>query len=95
MIRLKNKQVKQFTERHHLPIDSERTLGWDTPSRNGKSSAGDYFSSSTFGHLGYTGTSLWIDPENEIIVVLLILKYYFQKLLVRLLILTSINVINS
>ncbi len=67
----KNKQVKQFTELHHLPIDSERTLGWDTPSRNGKSSAGDYFSSSTFGHLGYTGTSLWIDPENEIIVVLL------------------------
>ena len=67
----KNKQVKKFTELHYLPIDSERTLGWDTPSRNGKSSAGDYFSTSTFGHLGYTGTSLWIDPENEIVVVLL------------------------
>ena len=67
----KNKQVNQFTELHYLPIDSERTLGWDTPSRNGKSSAGDYFSTSTFGHLGYTGTSLWIDPENEIIIALL------------------------
>jgi beta-N-acetylhexosaminidase len=67
----KSKQVKEFTQLHYLPKDSERTLGWDTPSMNGKSSAGDYFSSSTFGHLGYTGTSLWIDPENEIIVVLL------------------------
>ena len=63
--------LRQFTELHHVPINSERTLGWDTPSRNGKSSAGDYFSTCTFGHLGYTGTSLWIDPENEIIVVLL------------------------
>lgn len=67
----KNKQVKQFTELHNLPSGSERTLGWDTPSTNGKSSAGDYFSKSTYGHLGYTGTSLWIDPENQIIVVLL------------------------
>ena len=67
----KDEQVVQFTELHHLPIDSERTLGWDTPSRNGKSSAGDLFSTFTYGHLGYTGTSLWIDPENEIIVVLL------------------------
>jgi len=66
-----NEQVKQFTALHHLPMDSERTLGWDTPSQNGKSSAGDYFSTSAYGHLGYTGTSLWIDPENEIIVVLL------------------------
>jgi len=67
----KSEQVDQFTELHNLPIDSERTLGWDTPSQNGKSSAGDYFSTSTFGHLGYTGTSLWVDPKNEIIVVLL------------------------
>ena len=43
----------------------------DTPSQNGKSSAGDYFSSSSYGHLGFTGTSLWIDPEQDIIVVLL------------------------
>ena len=67
----KNEQIAKFTELHHLPIDSERTLGWDTPSQNRKSSAGDFFSTSTYGHLGYTGTSLWIDPENEIIVVLL------------------------
>ncbi len=63
--------VDKFTKRFHLPENSERTLGWDTPSQNGKSSAGDYFSKSSFGHLGFTGTSLWIDPENEISVVLL------------------------
>ena len=67
----KSKQVKEFTKLNSLVKDSDRTLGWDTPSMNGKSSAGDYFSNSTFGHLGYTGTSLWIDPENKIIVVLL------------------------
>jgi CubicO group peptidase (beta-lactamase class C family) len=72
----KDEQVGEFTELHHLPIDSERTLGWDTPSQNDKSSAGDLFSTSTYGHLGYTGTSLWIDPENEIIVVLLTNRVY-------------------
>ena len=46
-------------------------MGWDTPSQNGKSSAGDYFSEFTYGHLGFTGTSMWLDPENEIIVILL------------------------
>ena len=51
-----------------LPISS-RALGWDTPSR--PSQSGRYFSARSFGHLGYTGTSLWIDPERELAVVLL------------------------
>ena len=55
----------------YTPQNSERTLGWDTPSKNGKSTAGDYFSNKTYGHLGFTGTSLWIDPEKDIIVILL------------------------
>lgn len=37
-------------------------LGWDTPSP-ANSTAGDKFSRKSFGHLGFTGTSLWIDPE--------------------------------
>lgn len=45
-------------------------LGWDTPSLQG-SSAGRYFTPRSIGHLGFTGTSLWIDLEQEIIVVLL------------------------
>ena len=49
--------------------ESSRALGWDTPSE--RSSAGDYFSARSFGHTGYTGTSLWIDPTQQLAVVLL------------------------
>lgn len=45
-------------------------FGWDTKSPKG-SSAGDRFSQKSFGHLGFTGTSLWIDPEAEGYVVFL------------------------
>ena len=45
-------------------------LGFDTPTP-GKSSSGRFFSGASVGHLGFTGTSFWIDPEREIIVVLL------------------------
>ena len=44
-------------------------LGWDTPSD--KSSSGRFFSKRAFGHLGYTGTSIWIDPEPDLAVILL------------------------
>ncbi|MCE2399178.1 MAG: serine hydrolase, partial [Gemmatimonadetes bacterium] len=54
--------------RRHDP-GSSRTLGWDTPS--GRSSAGDYLSALSIGHTGFTGTSLWIDPEQDLAVVLL------------------------
>ena len=57
----------RFTRRYDA--SSSRALGWDTPS--GHSSAGDYFTASAFGHTGFTGTSLWIDPELELFVVLL------------------------
>ncbi|MBO0911269.1 MAG: serine hydrolase, partial [Acidobacteria bacterium] len=61
--------VAIFTERQTSPPGTARALGWDTPS--GLSQSGSYFSSSSFGHLGYTGTSLWIDPERRISVTLL------------------------
>jgi len=48
---------------------SSRALGWDTPSEH--SSAGRYFSPRSFGHTGFTGTSIWIDPERGLFVVLL------------------------
>ena len=67
----KKNVIKKFTKRINIPIGSDRTIGWDTPSQNGKSSAGDYFSKNSYGHLGFTGTSLWIDPDEKIIVVLL------------------------
>ncbi|MGE0405881.1 MAG: serine hydrolase, partial [Candidatus Korobacteraceae bacterium] len=46
-----------------------RALGWDVPTP--PSQAGRHFSAGSFGHLGYTGTSLWIDPERELTVTLL------------------------
>jgi len=48
---------------------SSRALGWDTPS--GRSSAGRFFGARSFGHTGYTGTSMWLDPERGVFVVLL------------------------
>jgi len=68
---LKNTHIKEFTKVQHIPMDSDLALGWDTPSQSGKSIAGDYFTPGSFGHLGFTGTSLWIDPNEQIIIVLL------------------------
>lgn len=45
-------------------------FGFDTPSREG-SSSGSYFSRKTIGHLGFTGTSFWIDLKRSIIIVML------------------------
>jgi CubicO group peptidase (beta-lactamase class C family) len=50
-------------------VGSSRALGWDTPSA--VSSAGRFFSTRSFGHTGYTGTSIWVDPERGLFVVLL------------------------
>ena len=61
--------VQLFTTRAELPAESSRALGWDTPSQ--PSSSGRFFSRHSAGHLGYAGTSLWIDFERRVAVVLL------------------------
>ncbi len=53
-----------------------RALGWDTKSPEGYSSAGQYFSSRSFGHTGFTGTSMWIDPQTNLFVILLANRVY-------------------
>jgi serine-type D-Ala-D-Ala carboxypeptidase len=58
-----------FTRRESSPPGTTRALGWDTPSS--PSQSGKYFLATSFGHLGYTGTSLWIDPERQLSVTLL------------------------
>jgi CubicO group peptidase (beta-lactamase class C family) len=66
--------VQQFATRaSHVP-NSSWALGWDTPST--PSSSGSCLSPKAFGHLGYTGTSLWIDPMCELEVVLLSNRVY-------------------
>lgn len=60
--------LERFTRRAGIP-GSSRALGWDTPSPG--SSAGSLLSPRAFGHTGFTGTSLWIDPERRLFVILL------------------------
>jgi CubicO group peptidase (beta-lactamase class C family) len=48
---------------------SSRALGWDL--MRPTSSCGTRMSASAFGHTGFTGTSLWIDPERDVYAVLL------------------------
>jgi CubicO group peptidase (beta-lactamase class C family) len=62
--------LRKFLTRQNVPDSSEWALGWDTPTV-GSSSSGKYFSKNSVGHLGFTGTSLWIDLERELVVVLL------------------------
>jgi uncharacterized protein YbbC (DUF1343 family)/CubicO group peptidase (beta-lactamase class C family) len=61
--------VALFTHRAGIP-GSSRAIGWDTPSPE-DSSAGAFVSPESFGHTGFTGTSLWIDPARRLFVILL------------------------
>lgn len=64
---VKASTVRLFTRRQNPA--STRALGWDTPGPG--SSAGEYFTCSSFGHTGFTGTSIWADPRHDVFVVLL------------------------
>lgn len=59
--------VRLFLEEHQA---CGRALGFDMPSAEG-SSSGRHFSSRSVGHLGFTGTSFWVDPDRELTVILL------------------------
>jgi len=66
---LRQETIALFTRREASPRGTTRTLGWDTPSS--PSQSGQHFGPAAYGHLGYTGTSLWIDPDRELTVTLL------------------------
>jgi len=70
---IKPATVKLFTTRHS--DKSIRALGWDTKSE-GKSSAGNLFDITSFGHTGFTGTSVWVDPTRDLYVVFLTNRVY-------------------
>lgn len=59
--------VALFTARTAAP--GTRALGWDTCGNDG--SCGKYLSQRAYGHTGYTGTSMWIDPDRDLFVILL------------------------
>ena len=62
--------VHRFWTKDERVEGSSWTMGWDTPTP-GASQSGQYFSQKAVGHLGFTGCSLWIDPERELSVILL------------------------
>ena len=64
------KIMREFWARDTTVGGSTWALGWDTPSPQ-YSSSGHHFSPNAIGHLGFTGTSIWIEPEREIAVSLL------------------------
>jgi CubicO group peptidase (beta-lactamase class C family) len=66
---LKAATIQQFMRRQ--PGCGTRALGWDTPETDGTGAAGLKISPDAFGHTGFTGTSLWIDPERGTWTVLL------------------------
>ena len=66
---LRSDLVRTFTTRQNVPVGSSRALGWDTPS--GTSSAGTKMGTNAFGHTGFTGTSIWIDPDLDVFIILL------------------------
>ena len=66
--------ANEFVRRQGIVPGGSWALGWDTPSAGPggePSSSGQCFSPTSFGHLGYAGTSIWVDPEQSLIVVLL------------------------
>ena len=65
---LRRATIAQFTTPQQLSSGT-RTLGWAVPTEGG--SSGHYFSPHSFGHTGFTGTSIWIDPDRQLLVVLL------------------------
>jgi len=64
---IKASTIRRFLKR----TDASRALGWDLITPGGKSSAGNRFSANSWGHLGFTGTSIWVDPERDLAVLLL------------------------
>ena len=65
---LRRATIAQFTTPQQLSSGT-RTLGWAVPTEGG--SSGHFFSTHAFGHTGFTGTSIWIDPDRQLFVVLL------------------------
>jgi len=67
---LKPETVREFFTRQDIVKGNDWALGWDTRALEG-SSAGKYFSRDSVGHTGFTGTSIWMDLERDVIAILL------------------------
>ncbi|MGC8720548.1 MAG: serine hydrolase domain-containing protein, partial [Thermodesulforhabdaceae bacterium] len=70
--------IRHFWERRKEVPDSTWAIGFDTPSPQG-STAGRFFSQTSVGHLGFTGTSFWLDLNDGFSVVLLTNRVYYPN----------------
>jgi CubicO group peptidase (beta-lactamase class C family) len=62
---IQDSTVRQFTRL----VKGNRTYGWELPMM--ERGSGEFLSANSYGHVGYTGTSLWIDPDRQLFVILL------------------------
>jgi CubicO group peptidase (beta-lactamase class C family) len=76
--RLSPETVAEMTRVHVDEGDRPRGLGWMLRSQRGSSSGGR-FGPRSYGHTGYTGTSLWVDPDRALVVALLTNRVYFGR----------------
>lgn len=68
--------IARFIKRHEFKERGDRAVGWDIKSLHSPSSCGDMAGPRTFGHLGFTGTSIWIDPDQDLFFILLTNRVY-------------------
>lgn len=77
--RVLSESVLKLARQNHTPFGEEyRGLGWMLKSPK-LSSCGDLFSSSAYGHTGFTGTSIWFDPEAKLHVILLTNRVHYGR----------------
>jgi beta-glucosidase-like glycosyl hydrolase/CubicO group peptidase (beta-lactamase class C family) len=60
--------IDEFTTRHQIG-NSFRAIGWDVPTS--VATSGHYFDDTSYGHTGFTGTSIWVDPQRDLFVIML------------------------
>lgn len=77
--RIISKSAIQISRKNYTSFDQEyRGLGWILKSQT-LASCGDLFSDSSYGHTGFTGTSIWFDPEVKLHVILLTNRVHFGR----------------
>ena len=77
---LRAETVRLFTAKATVVGKEARTLGWQAlPTGEETSSAGTLFGPASYGHTGWTGTSLWIDPDRDLFVLLFTNRAYAPR----------------
>ncbi len=76
---LKESTVELMTDVHSKRLRAKRGLGWDINTWYSKDLKTKYFSKESFGHTGFTGTSIWIDPVNKVYFIILANRVHLPK----------------